>query len=343
MRKNSLRRTSIRDRVHHCTHIHLTRIYDADTDNLRCMICHQKPTFGWLYRCTQDSNGFLPASDFYPHVEPQKSLSDVHLYTLNESIMAAARQGHYTDEELDVLWKQKIGVRKVIQQLRPTSSSSASSSLSSSQLSFPTSTTSSTLGSSVHDTETDTDISQLSDYSLPCRAPLEPIQEVHDDLERDPKMLSIAPPVLPPPCEFRICHGCRPVYRERAWASLDHVVKSPFKAPPEHEFSNRLVSDANIVRRLTVTAEAAAALDPCQSLQAQNQRFSRLSFKETVQKLLRECDEPLKSEQDEQPTLRHIQTCNDLAALARVNSREEPSALIGTQESKSISSKTDSL
>ncbi|KAK5098363.1 hypothetical protein LTS08_006496 [Lithohypha guttulata] len=41
--------------------------------------------------------------------------------------MQAAHEGHYTDQELNILWKQKIGVRKTIQQLRPTTSSTASS------------------------------------------------------------------------------------------------------------------------------------------------------------------------------------------------------------------------
>lgn len=46
-----------------CTHIAVTRRYD-DTGVLTCDICKTAPSLGWLYRCTQDHQGFLPASDF---------------------------------------------------------------------------------------------------------------------------------------------------------------------------------------------------------------------------------------------------------------------------------------
>lgn len=337
----SSRRTSTRDRVHHCTHSRVTRIYDADTDNLRCMMCEQKPLFSWLWRCTQDTDGYLPASDFYPDPEPQKPISDVHLYTLNDSTMAAAQQGHYTDEELDLLWKQKIAVRKLIQQLRPTSSSSASSSLSSTQSSLPPSTTSSSLDSA-QDTETETDYSQISDCSLPCRSPLEPIQEVHDDLERDSKMLPTVSPTLAPPCQMRVCHRCRPIFKERSWGSIDGIVKSTFKLPPMHEHHNLPWSDVEVVRQLGIDKEV-AALSQAQGFRAQAQRFSQLSFKETVQKLLRDCDEPSSEEIKDCPTLRHTQTCNDLASLARADSIDDTVAKVPAAGIKSSGSKADSL
>lgn len=145
--------SSTRDRSMICTHLQVTRLFD-DFGCDRCSICHRKPQLGWLYRCTQDSDGFLPASDSDSDDHHRQYEHDAHLYTLSAAITKAAANGDYTDQELDFLWKQKLEVRRTIQQVRPETSSTASTA-SSSQYSLPASTTTSTIRSSDSDPDTE--------------------------------------------------------------------------------------------------------------------------------------------------------------------------------------------
>ncbi|KAK5085917.1 hypothetical protein LTR05_005206 [Lithohypha guttulata] len=309
-------RPSARDRSSNCTHSRLTRLFEG-SDHEKCSICQRTPIFGWLYRCTQDSGGFLPASDFADARDHQQVEFDAQLYMLSPSIMQAAHEGHYTDQELNILWKQKIGVRKTIQQLRPTTSSTASS-VSSSEYSLPASPTSSALRSSVCDTETETEASQLSELTSLCRGALEPIPEVHDELEKEEQMLRLVMPSLPPPCQLKVCHSCRPVYRERAWLSLNQVVTSTCEYPPEHEINNRRVSDVRIVKNLGFCSKNS------QHSAEDTGRDGRTNFQATVQRLLRDHDiEP--DEPKVQPLkLRHSETCYDLTTLTSANSDNLP-------------------
>jgi hypothetical protein len=50
-------------KVNECTHYRLTRLWDLDCVH-RCSKCHRQTTnFGWIWRCTVDTHGFIPASD----------------------------------------------------------------------------------------------------------------------------------------------------------------------------------------------------------------------------------------------------------------------------------------
>lgn len=227
-----------------CTHSTLTRLYDAFDCN-QCSLCHRRPSLGWLYRCTQDFDGFLPASDFSEVVDPVRTDYDVQLFTLSHSVSEAANAGHYTDEQLRRLWQQKGEVRKSIQHTRPMTAGSDTTSNSSS-CSLPASTTTSTLRSSACDSEPDF-CSELS-----ARHPLHAIQESHDNISDivEPQTMSIVRLPFTPLCDFKVCHTCRPIYRDRAWLSLNAVVNGALGIPPRHEFDNRRVAAVNVVRNI---------------------------------------------------------------------------------------------
>lgn len=241
-----------------CTHALLTRKFDA-TENEICDICHRPPFLGWLYRCTQDYDGVLPASDFFPGTSNICLASDAKLYTLSDSVLNAAQRGLYTDEELSVLWKQKARVRDSVRQAVVLSSSSTSSSLSSSssQRTLTASTTFSTLQSTNSDTEPDIEVSQLSDQSYTCRSILEPIQEVGDDVEEDEfQALHLTQALyltssLPLPCSIRVCHGCRPIYKERSFQPIDQVLFLA-KTLPRHEWNNKRISNATVLKGMAL-------------------------------------------------------------------------------------------
>lgn len=267
-----------------CTHLTLTRLYDA-FDCSQCSLCHRRPPLGWLYRCTQDFDGFLPASDFSEAVDPVQTEYDVQLFTLSHSVSEAANAGHYTDEQLRRLWQQKGEVRKLIQYTRPMTAGSDTAS-SSSSYSLPTSTTTSTLRSSTCDGEPDF-CSELS-----ARHPLHAIQESHDNTSDmiEPRPTSIVRLAFTSPCDFKVCHTCRPTYRDRAWLSLNAVVDGALKIPSRHEFDNRRIADVNVVRNI-------GALRLTQRLSTQThydvvgkscKRRSHTEFSNTVRKMLRQ-------------------------------------------------------
>lgn len=283
-------RPPTRDRAPNCTHLQLTRLFDVFGCN-QCSICHRRPQLGWLYRCTQDFDGFLPASDFYNVEDHQRFDQDAQLFTLSVAVTEAAANGAYTDRELDVLWKQKIEVRRTIRQARPSTSSSASTA-SSSQYSLPASTTTSTVQSS--DSDPDTELSQLSDSLQPCRGPLEPIREVHDDLENDRQLLPFVKPTMSTPCNFKICQTCRPIYQQRAWQSIDAVLKGPFRPPPKHEMANRRISDVNVVRNIGLHSCISTTHDRglLNNATDPSKRNSRTQFQDIVQQLLKDQERP---------------------------------------------------
>lgn len=290
-RSTSPSRPSSRDRNGSCTHLTLSRLYDH-TGYEKCSLCCRKPVLGWLYHCTQDHDGFLPASAFHEIDTTKRLEHDAQLYTLSSSISEAAAKGHYTDKELEILWKQKIEVRKLIKQLRPNTSSSVSSA-SSSNYSIAATASYSTFPSTESYTDLDLEIPHQTDCLPILRGSLEPIQEVHDDLEKDDKIIPFAKTTPPPLCNFKVCHTCRPNYRERAWLSLDRVLKTPYRqhAPSPQEYRNKRLSNTEVVRNLGASTSSLETDYRVHNLSRDPaKRHSRTEFQDTVQRLLRDQD-----------------------------------------------------
>ena len=257
------------ERRNPCTHMTMTRLYDA-YGSFKCNICHKHPSLGWLYRCTQDTGGVLPESDFTekPPIGKERPVQDVTTHSLSSSVIKAIGEGHYTGDQIKKLIQLKEGVRNLVlsphqpEYTRPATSSTFSTSSSSSSdgdctfSTIPQSTTFSTTSS----TSLDDEIKQAYDWkelqkiwmSEPSTLPPEPrIQSL------PPSLLSVQP--LPQrladvatekPCSFMTCHTCRPTYRERAYPSLDDILNKPTQMPPVWEVQNRRVSDARIVARM---------------------------------------------------------------------------------------------
>jgi hypothetical protein len=246
----------------------MTRLFDA-YGSFKCAICHKHPSIGWLYRCTQDTGGFLPESDFTDElpIATAHPDQDVTTHSLSTSVIKAIGDGVYTDAQVKKLIQLKEGVRNLVlsqqpEANRPATSSTFSTTSSSSSdgnctfSTIPQSTTFSTNSS----TSLDEEIKKAYDWkelqkiwmSEPSMAPPEP---------RLQSLPPSPPPVAPlpqrptgvpatQPCNFMTCHTCRPTYRERASPSLEDVLNKPTQMPPVWELQNRRVSDARIVARI---------------------------------------------------------------------------------------------
>lgn len=252
------RRVANSEKRNPCTHMIVTRLFDQ-WGSFRCSLCHKHVNIGWLYRCTQDSDGLLPESIFIneSHSHTKKSPSqDVALHTLSTPIIKAIGEGQYTDEQIKTLIQQKEHVCSVVlaQEPRPatastaTTTSSSSSSISSKydSLFLPKSTTFSTTSTASVDEE----IRKAYDWNE-----LQKVWMAESTLAvSDFSSHTLTPSSMASPkdCSLMICPTCRPTYRERAFQSLDGILSSPVKIPPSWELENRPISDASVLAKIQV-------------------------------------------------------------------------------------------
>lgn len=74
-------------------------------------------------------------------------------------------------------------------------------------------------------------------------APSQVLHTMHNNISKDSEPLQ-------PPCQYRCCHTCRPLHRDRAWQNLDTTMLQPLDAVPDWEWRNRRVCHVNVVREL---------------------------------------------------------------------------------------------
>ncbi|KAL2418573.1 hypothetical protein ABEF91_004120 [Exophiala dermatitidis] len=247
------------ERRHQCTHTTMTRLYDP-MGSFTCSSCRKHPSIGWLYRCTQDHDGFLPERDFSSPSNPGKIMEvplEFGSHFLSPAVVQAIGEGQYTDEQIRILVKQKEKVRETIlvAGARPPTASTVTTMSSSSEGTFsilPQSTTFSTTSTTGLDDEIkaaynwkELQEAWMSEPSMP------PADSRLRALPADFGTLSHGA-MLPVDqiCDLKICHTCRPTYRERAYQSLNHILQSPVQSPPIWELENRRVSDARIVAQI---------------------------------------------------------------------------------------------
>lgn len=238
-----------------CKHTALTRLYDT-YGCYPCQMCRKRPNIGWVYGCTQDSNGFLPESDFTTREETAPTIiisKGKAVWRLKQWMYEAVLKGQYTVEQFSTLFQQRLGVKKAIfshsnrtaipSSLVPPDSSNNSPGTVSITLSF--------IASSYLDEgcelSTDEDEYFHSRKHCPDKAHQQLLggRDVATTIERNtPSGPSYRA------CTWMCCQRCRPHYRDRAWLSLDAVVNETTKAPPSWEMENRRISDVRVVAKI---------------------------------------------------------------------------------------------
>ncbi|RMZ77483.1 hypothetical protein DV738_g4391, partial [Chaetothyriales sp. CBS 135597] len=213
-----------------CTHQKMTRLYDK-YGATPCSVCHRDPDFGWLYRCTQDTDGSLPQSDFSddPPAIPGTPPSSPEGIYLSPAALQAISSGQ-DDHDQDVDASQKINAEG---DTRPTTRSSTTQE-SMTFSSIPQSTTFSTTATSA-----DFDEEIQGAYDWPALDKVWQDNGSHEEQVEHPVSV----------CGFRICAACRPTYRDRAIQSIAGVLNNPIMAP-QWEMENRRVSDARVLRSI---------------------------------------------------------------------------------------------
>jgi hypothetical protein len=230
----------------------MTRLYDK-YGAYKCSVCQKHPSFGWLYRCTQDSNGFLPESDFIDITRPDKKKAhmDPSLHNLSSSVVRAISQGEYTDEQVKLLHQQKENVRNAILGLetRPTTADTYTTE----STNFSALPASTTFSSNTSDTTLDEELRAAYDWSELQKAwrsepTLAAGHRAAIEIDRETALQNLDLPEIKQ-CNFKICAQCRPTYQERATPIIDGVLKNPVM-PPKWELDNRPASDGFLLANI---------------------------------------------------------------------------------------------
>lgn len=105
-----------RARIPNCTHISMERVHLGRYG--RCFVCGQVPSIGFLYECRQDHDPALqPTSEIGQDCDDATKSDlcrDLEEAGLSKSIIAAAEQHKYTDEQLEKLKTLKEEMKQVI-------------------------------------------------------------------------------------------------------------------------------------------------------------------------------------------------------------------------------------
>ncbi|ERF71944.1 hypothetical protein EPUS_06503 [Endocarpon pusillum Z07020] len=232
-----------------CTHLNVTRLFDPLESN-KCQMCGRTSSFGWLYRCTQDYDSFLPESDFTcteSEASDSRLSNGVATSQLSQSILRGIKDGDYTTPQVHLLEAQKLRVRRLIamqeERLENLPDSSQTSRSLSSSDSLPESTALATVKISEALQPRSKNI-----CSLPATKSTAAYGGNHTPLPTGLHRTRVEP--LFPNCHFKCCQSCRPAYRDRAFQSLNAILSEPVRQPPQWELENRRISDANTLKRL---------------------------------------------------------------------------------------------
>jgi hypothetical protein len=235
-----------------CTHLNVTRLFDP-LDSHKCHMCGRSSALGWLYRCTQDHDSFLPEADFFstaPENANSRLSEQCATSQLSQSILRGIEDGQYSPEQIELLRAQKLQVKEFIAMQEEKLEKSSDSSQTSSSLS----SSDSALENSVLATNELQQVLQHRDESPGSNSTRDSTiidEGAHRLMPTTPKETHVESLVLK--CHFMCCPSCRPAYKDRAFQSLAAILEEPFKPPPLWELENRRISDANLLKSVTTS------------------------------------------------------------------------------------------
>lgn len=99
-----------------CTHVVMSKLHGPEH---RCGTCYRVPSIGFVYVCEQDQAHSTPhatsTTNRLPKGKKRRTLVELELLGLSESVIKTAAAGPYTAVQLETLIAQKLNVRKVIE------------------------------------------------------------------------------------------------------------------------------------------------------------------------------------------------------------------------------------
>lgn len=218
-----------------CTHLHMDKCYG---DQFSCHLCGRYPSIGFIYVCQQDyeakgSFGFSQQSLTSPHPTQHNTVIGDTTSALNDLspwIVSAARSGHYTPAQLDLLKAQKQNLRNRIQEHLAAESTNEKA----------------------HPTRPSLNHALLAEKLAALDSKVAKSNESRKGKSKSKdkhkeKALSRTNVV---PCDFKCCHTCRPVSRDRSFVSFEAVIENELKPPMFWNQRYMPVASAHIVRSI---------------------------------------------------------------------------------------------
>ncbi|KAF2489734.1 hypothetical protein BU16DRAFT_622362 [Lophium mytilinum] len=240
-----------------CTHIEMDRIFGYQ----QCQSCGRFPSFGWLYMCRQDEREAepLPFNDsILKNDSSIESLAraDLEDIGVSKSIVENAEKGGYTVEQLHRIKAQKLRLNEVVSiadRFRCENESPQTKEL----VELGTNTEGHKRKDSGVDrpssendpppmTNDSTENQQSQDEIFPLPQPAPSTSTSLNEL--DPTLKRII--TIPPPCQMKVCHSCRPFYKDRIYISFGAVLANEVPPLTTEEAKDLPVVSAEIVRNI---------------------------------------------------------------------------------------------
>ncbi|OCL15403.1 hypothetical protein AOQ84DRAFT_435023 [Glonium stellatum] len=217
-----------------CTHIDMDRLFGHH----QCQLCYRFPSLGWVYICRQDSHQ-QGTAQFAPKTMPESELNsqsplraELEAIGLSNSVIEAAEKDSYTAEQLEILKLQKLHLKQVISLTMQIVSNNSSTPTT--KLSENSSPITGIDGASVNLTNSD----RVSDRAI-------------ETSERPVKKLKLKHKTqFVPPCMFKVCHTCRPYYKDRIYLSFGAVFAGEITPLTPKDAAALPVGNANVLRSI---------------------------------------------------------------------------------------------
>lgn len=169
----------------------------------QCQVCGRVPSLGWIYVCSQDS------ALSYADVKARKKLrkivnriapNELDLLGFDKSVVKAAAEGFYTDKQLETLKSQKAKVKAVIEATQREKERLKSK-------------------NGVHADALAARLTRIDESAN--SEPDERKMTLVGDKKAQAKAKTRFTGKINQPCEWRVCHTCRPFSRDRSFISFE--------------------------------------------------------------------------------------------------------------------------
>jgi hypothetical protein len=236
----------------------------------QCQLCMRFPSMGWLYVCRQDErfDETCPSMDStlnaYNAAKDSSLRDQLKAVNLSESVIETAeRGGVYTTDQLDTLMVQKVRLHQVIDTAidrRNNESACCTPTTKLVGLGINTGDPTARKDSAMSDAAPKApQLGRSTENNPPNNdgAGTDAFALAEQDLNAGNNKSD--PPVTPlksktdsgaPPCTMKVCHHCRPYYKDRIFLSLGAVIADEVPPVTPQEAISLRVSNVEIVRNL---------------------------------------------------------------------------------------------
>ncbi|KAF2809224.1 uncharacterized protein BDZ99DRAFT_572011 [Mytilinidion resinicola] len=237
-----------------CTHIDMDRIFGYH----QCQSCGKFPSMGWLYTCRQDER-FAEPLPFIDHILENESTfksllrAELEYLGLSRSVVQTAEKGGYTVEELNKIKDQKIRLNQVVSHGNESPRSKEIVGLGINAEAHKRKDSGMDRPSSENDPPTTNDGARDSAENQQPQDEISPLPQSTPSTStslNEPDQALKSKISKYPPCQLKVCHACRPYYKDRIYISFGAIFANEVPAVTADEAMDLPVANAEIVRNI---------------------------------------------------------------------------------------------